>query len=213
MLIKQGSITVNGKVCSKPNQNIKNQDKIEVLKELYVSRGAYKLKEATEYYQIGLGDLVILDVGASTGGFTEFCLRQGAEHVVAVDVGSDQLVAPIRNDSRVTSLEKTDIRDLSQLPKNVDLVVMDVSFISIKKVIPHLLTLTDAPILTLFKPQFEVGKKMIGKKGVVAKEFQSQALSRFETWLQEQNINFSKVFQCGTLGKQGNQEYFYLISR
>ena len=172
-LIKSGSVTVNGSVCSKPSTDVTSEDKVEITGEQlrYVGRGGLKLEGAIKGFDITLDSLTCLDIGASTGGFTDCMLQNGAAMVYAVDVGHDQLAEKLRTDSRVISMEKTDIRSCT-LPSEVDFVGTDVSFISLKQILPHIMRLLKrgGKAVVLIKPQFEVGKKALNKKGIVKDE-------------------------------------------
>jgi len=175
-LIKEGSVTVNGRVIEKPAEMFDDEkdtfevsDKSELTK--FVGRGGLKLETAIRHFGIGLDNAVCLDIGASTGGFTDCMLQYGAKRVYAVDVGTSQLDSKLRGDSRVISLEKLDIRnaDSSVIPDKVDFISIDVSFISLKLILPVIgrFAADNARCTALIKPQFELGKKKIGKSGVV----------------------------------------------
>ena len=137
-LIKQGSISVNGKICVKPSFLVGNDDSVTVIGEMpkYVGRGGLKLEKALSYYKLHLDGCVCLDIGASTGGFTDCMLQNGADKVYSVDVGTNQLDDKLRCDSRVISMEKTDIRNCVGVIPAVDFISIDVSFISLKLVLP-----------------------------------------------------------------------------
>lgn len=171
-LIKEGSVAVNGNIVSKPSFYVSAEDEIEIIGELprYVGRGGLKLEKAVDLFKIRLKDLTCIDVGASTGGFTDCMLQNGAAKVYAVDVGRDQLDEKLRSDSRVISLEQTDIRDFS-LPDGeyADFIGADVSFISLKLILPRVYGLLkdDGAAVVLIKPQFEAGRSNLSKKGIV----------------------------------------------
>ncbi len=171
--IMAGLIFVNGQRADKPGLLIKEESNIEIRGSslIYVSRGGLKLEKAIKSFGLELNDRIILDVGASTGGFTDCALRNGARLVYAVDVGYGQLDWKLRNDPRVVVLERTNIRYLTgdSLPKTPDFAVIDVSFISLAKVLPKVgeLTTAGAGGVALVKPQFEAGRDKVGKKGVV----------------------------------------------
>ncbi len=167
-----GEVKVNGEVVTKAGHVVLDEDSFEIAeKPRYVSRGGVKLAGALDAFGIDVEGLSAVDVGASTGGFTDCLLQRGAEHVVAVDVGYGQLAWSLRTDDRVTVVERTNIRraDPSELGAPFDLVVADLSFISLEKVLGNLVALMgpDAQIAVLVKPQFEAGKGRVGKKGVV----------------------------------------------
>lgn len=171
--IKEGFVYVNGKKADKAGLMVNDSDRIEVLgpEERYVSRGGYKLEKAVEVNNIDLTGKVCMDVGASTGGFTDCMLQRGACRVYAVDVGTAQLADKLKRDERVISMEQTNIRYLSadMLPEAMDFVSVDVSFISLTKVLLPIKSLVTASgcVCCLIKPQFEAGRDRIGKKGVV----------------------------------------------
>lgn len=172
-LIDQGLILVNGSPASKPSQKCKEEDALAVLGDSahFVSRAAHKLEKALDIWKINLEGKTVLDVGASTGGFTQLALERGAKHVYAVDVGSDQLKENLRKDSRVSDLQKTDIRMLSAdaLPEIPDFAVCDVSFISLRLVLPKIRQLLEpsGQAVILIKPQFEAGRQAVGRGGLV----------------------------------------------
>lgn len=174
-LINIGGVSVNGKPAVKAAMEVSENDKIEIAElklPRYVGRGGIKLEGALEKWKIPLDGLICVDIGASTGGFTDCMLQHGAAKVFAVDVGNDQLHERLRKDERVISLENTDIREF-QLPEEyrdgVDFVGTDVSFISLKLVLPHIYRLLKSGqcAVALIKPQFEAGRANLSKKGVV----------------------------------------------
>ena len=174
-LIKEGSVTVNGIPAKKPSEQYEDSDDIAVAGNSditkYVGRGGLKLETAIEVFGITPKGCVCLDIGASTGGFTDCLLQNGAVRVYAVDVGNGQLAPELRADSRVISVENTDIRsaDANAIPEPVSFVTADVSFISLKAVLPEIkrFAFPGAVCCTLIKPQFELGRTRIGKNGVV----------------------------------------------
>ena len=174
-LIEAGLVTVNGIAVAKPAQKVGEGDTLEVLGDThpYVSRGGLKLEKALRAFGADVSGLVCLDVGASTGGFTDVLLRSGASHVYAVDVGTEQLHESLAKDPRVTCMERVNARTLNRamFPQPPALAVMDVSFISIKLILPALFELLgeDGRVITLVKPQFEAGRQRIGKGGIVSK--------------------------------------------
>lgn len=170
--IEAGGVTADGRLVTKASDLLDEACDLQaVAAHPYVGRGALKLVRALELWPIPVAGRVVLDVGASTGGFTEVCLQQGAARVYAVDVGRGQLHPSLSGDPRVVSLEATDARDLTQalIPEAPDLVVCDASFISLTKVLPAALALArvEADLIALVKPQFEVGPKAVGKGGLV----------------------------------------------
>lgn len=171
-MIKSGSVTVNGKKASKPSVDVAEGDLIESFEEeLYVGRGALKLEKAAEEFSLDFSGKICIDIGASTGGFTDFMLQNRAAKVYAVDVGHGQLAESLRRDSRVINAEGIDIREVSAdfFGGQADFICTDVSFISLKKIIPKIYELLkeNACAAVLIKPQFEAGRSDIGKHGIV----------------------------------------------
>lgn len=171
--IMSGLVFVNGQRADKPGTPVSPDAKVEVRGEAlpFVSRGGFKLDKALKVFPVDPKDKICIDCGASTGGFTDVLLQHGAAKVYAVDVGYGQLAWKLRTDERVVNLERTNLRYVTreQIPEDIQLAVMDVSFISIKLVLPAVkeLLLPGADIVCLIKPQFEAGREEVGKKGVV----------------------------------------------
>ena len=185
-LIQNGQISVNGKVCTKPAFAVSETDRIamEGSDIPFVGRGGLKLEHAVQQMQLSLEGMVCLDIGASTGGFTDCMLQHGAAKVYAIDVGHGQLVQSLREDPRVVNWEGTDVRSIApeQLKQPADFFSADVSFISLHHVLPYVLPLlrTGAQGVVLIKPQFEAGKEKVGKKGVVRdKKVHLEVLEQF----------------------------------
>lgn len=212
-MIKSGSITVNSVIIRKASAEVSGNDIIESSEqELYVGRGALKIEKATTEFGLDFSGKVCLDIGASTGGFTDFMLKNGAKKVFAVDVGHGQLAKSLRDDSRVVNLEGTDIRKVTveMLGGSVDFISADVSFISLKMILPKLFELLKdtANAVVLIKPQFEAGKKDVGKHGIVRdKKVHERVLLEIDAsvagaGLLAVNYTFSPV-----KGGSGNIEY------
>jgi 23S rRNA (cytidine1920-2'-O)/16S rRNA (cytidine1409-2'-O)-methyltransferase len=215
-LIKRGKVRVNGKIIEKTSAKFSPEDKIEINDVQYVSRGAYKLVKALEEFGIEVKGKNALDIGSSTGGFTEVLLEYGAEHVYAVDSGTDQLAQKLKDDQRVTSFEKTDIRNISKeiLKHNISIVAIDVSFISLSFILPTVIKLSTSPadIVVLFKPQFEVGKEFIGKNGIVKNEkVVEMSLHKFRQSLKDFCLNYVSHIESPIKGGSGNTEYLFHI--
>ena len=179
----------------------------------YVGRGGLKLKGALENFGINVRDLVALDVGASTGGFTDCLLQEGAAKVYALDVGYGQMAWKLRNDKRVILIERTNIRyfDGAGIVDRIDIAVIDASFISLKLVIPAVLKLIagDAFILALVKPQFEAGRDEVGKRGVVKDPLQHQKIIEDITgFCRKIDLNVSGICESPLTGPAGNKEFF-----
>ena len=172
-LIKSGFVVINNNICKKPSQEF--EDNIEVMLTgspvYYVGRGGLKLEKAIQFFGILLNDMICADIGASTGGFTDCMLINGAKRVYAVDVGHDQLANKLRSDSRVINLEGINVRYISEkeIPEMLDFISVDVSFISITLILHKLFDFIkeNSEMVCLIKPQFEAGKAGVGKKGVV----------------------------------------------
>lgn len=212
-MIKSGAVTVNGKAAKKASDEVAPEDSIASSEqEIYVGRGALKLEKAAAVFGIDFSGKRCLDIGASTGGFTEFMLMHGAEMVYAVDVGHDQLAESLRSDPRVVNMENTDIRTVT--PEDIggyaDFICVDVSFISLTKILPKLCELLgeNACAAVLIKPQFEAGKSDIGKRGVVKdRKVHLRVLTEIDSFvrlcgLAPINYTFSPV-----KGGSGNIEY------
>jgi 23S rRNA (cytidine1920-2'-O)/16S rRNA (cytidine1409-2'-O)-methyltransferase len=170
-LIGGGAVAVNGEVVTKSGAPVEEDARIELVREPmpYVSRGGVKLKHALDRFDVRVQGRVAADIGASTGGFTDVLLREGAARVYAIDVGYGQLAWPLRNDERVVVMERTNIRYLDALPEPIQMAVVDTSFISLRQVLPAVarLLVADGDGVVLIKPQFEAGREQVGKKGVV----------------------------------------------
>ena len=217
-LIKDGIVFVNGKNITKAAFDVEDADVIEIKGELpkYVGRGGLKLEKAVECFKIRLNGCTCIDVGASTGGFTDCMLQNGAEKVYAVDVGSDQLDEKLRNDSRVISLENTDIRAAEgKISEKADFISVDVSFISLKTVLPEVKKLfkESGTVVALIKPQFEVGKSGIGKRGVVKNpSLREKAVREIKEFSESIGFKCRGFIQSPITGGDGNIEYLICLS-
>jgi len=215
MLIAQGCIFCNEKKVLKSSMKVEESDKLEVKEmNIYVSRGAYKMEKALVDFDINPKDLIVADVGASTGGFTQVCLEAGARKVYAIDVGHDQLSEILKEDARVVNLEGTNIKFPLELDEKVDLCVVDLSFISIKLVFLNIYNLlkSGGSAIVLIKPQFEAGKERMGKQGLISDEVRLVVLAEVKEWFKENNFDIQKVTESPIKGnKSGNIEYLSLI--
>jgi len=219
-LILAGKVRVAGSRIEKAGTFLPVQAPLEVIGPAhpFVSRGGVKLRHALEVFHLDPRGRVCLDIGASTGGFTDCLLQAGARLVVAVDVGYGQLAARLRNDPRVHVLERTNVRhlDASQLPVRPDLATIDVSFISLAQVLPVMVRLLDPPgeIVALVKPQFEVGKGQVGKRGVVRDPAQHRAvLERMARLATDLGLGVLGATASPILGPMGNREFLmYLVA-
>ena len=211
-LIIAGRVLVNEQKVEKPGQSVDSESAIRLLGEdlRYVSRGGLKLERALEYWNIDVSDKRCMDVGASTGGFTDCMLQHGAAKVIAVDTGYGQIEMKLRNDPRVTLLEKTNARYLQ--PKDVEPVefaAMDVSFISATLVLPAVVEAAKPEsVVVLVKPQFEVGREQIGKGGIVRDEnAQTAAIGKVRDSLQQLGFTVRDPIESPILGAEGNREF------
>ena len=213
LLIQEGKVLVNGQPITKASHSYETDAKITLTtNEQYVSRGAQKLAKAIERFKIDPKDKIIADVGASTGGFTDYLLQHGAKKVYAIDVGHSQLAPQLETDPRVVNMESTDIRTLKNLPEKIDFAVVDLSFISLRLTLPAIAKLTST-IITLFKPQFEAGPQLVPRDGVIKDPETIQlVLTEFEQWCTENHFQIEKNTPSPIKGKGGNQEILLLIS-
>lgn len=212
--IEAGLVTADGRTVAKPSEKVAEDAVVEAeAAHRWVGRGALKLERALDLWPVAAEGRVVLDVGASTGGFTEVCLDRGAARVFAVDVGTGQLHPKVAADPRVLNLEKTDARDLTPavITEAPSLVVCDVSFISLSKVLPTALDLAapGADLITLVKPQFEAdGPKAVGKKGVVKDpEAHAAAVAKVRDWLEATGWIVREVADSPITGGDGNVEF------
>lgn len=224
-LIMAGSVLVNGQKVFKPSIEVKSDDEITILeKPKYVSRGGYKLEGAIKDFGVNPEGKVCLDIGSSTGGFTDCLLKHGAKLIYAVDVGHGQLDYSLRNDSRVILYEGFNARYLDELvtkgevklSEDISLVVMDVSFISLTKIILPVSNVVSVgtEFLVLIKPQFELEPKFVGKGGIVKEEYHNLAIEKVRSFLVENDFVVRGVEKSHIKGTDGNQEYFvYFIKR
>ena len=221
-LIKAGAVSVNGKIVEKSAFEVGENDDVEIVGETlkYVGRGGLKLEKALEIAKIDLSGKTCLDIGASTGGFTDCMLQNGAKMVYAVDVGTNQLDEKLRSDARVVSLENTDIRDFF-LNSDVDFIGADVSFISLKLILPHIFRLlkTDGTAVVLVKPQFEagtssVGRKALSKKGVVTDEkARLKIVGEVKDFAQQCGFAVILTEESPITGGSGNVEYLMILEK
>lgn len=217
-LIKRGDVLVNGNKRVKASYKVKIDDEVVVKEGIkFVSRSGNKLAAALEAFNIQVKDTICLDIGSSTGGFTDCLLQNGALKVYAVDVGTNQLDKRLLKDKRVKSFEGVDIRtfDQNKIKDDLDIIVVDVSFISIEHILPTIKTFSNKKtnIVLLFKPQFEVGKSNI-KKGVVRDEkILSEALEKGKMKIEQSGFKVHGYIKSPIKGKEGNQEYLLVFTR
>lgn len=219
-MIMAGEVIVNGKPVLKPGTFVdKGCDiKIERKRPAYISRGGIKLEGALVAFSIDVRGKVIMDVGASTGGFTHCLLMRGAERVYAIDVGYGQLAWVLRQDPRVVVLERTNIRYLSRerIQEEIDMATIDVSFISLEKVIPKVMEFLkkEGEIVALIKPQFEVGKGEVGKGGIVREvEKHIRVIERIKSFCTDLGLKVMGIVKSPIPGADGNTEYFIYLKK
>ena len=209
--IQLGRVYVNGRVAVKAGEFVDEASDVAMsAPERYVSRAGLKLASVAHKFAVSFDDAVVLDVGSSTGGFTDYALQHGARLVYAVDVGTNQLHPKLREDRCVELHEKTDIRDFSpaQVP---DVIVIDVSFISLRQILPHIRTLAglNTKIIAMVKPQFEAGRRQLGQSGVIKNNtIRRQILADFEAWAKHYFVIIDKK-DSDVAGAKGNVERFY----
>jgi len=221
-LVMSGKVLVGEQRVDKPSELFSSESVIrikgEAEKHKYVGRGGLKLERALNDFHIQPNEYVCLDVGASTGGFTDCLLQNGAKKVISVDVGTNQIVWKLRNDEKVEVRENTNARNLKpeDFAEKFDLIVMDVSFISVTKIFCALLPLlkNKGKIITLVKPQFEVKKGEVGKGGVVREtEKHKEVLLRVNQAAERIGLNVSGVIESPILGADGNKEFLVLYEK
>lgn len=210
-LILAGKVRVGGETVRRPDRTVSEDAPVAVDTEpSYASRGALKLGPALDRFAVDPAGRLCADIGASTGGFTDVLLRRGAARVYALDVGRGLLHWRLRQDPRVVVIERTNARDLTSFPEAVDLVVVDVSFISLEKVLPAILRAAPAAeVVALFKPQFEVGRANVGKGGIVRSLAAVEAaLARFRAWCAASGYRIAGETPSEVAGAGGNREIF-----
>ena len=210
-VIHQGLVKVNGIVQCKSSYKVSDADTIDadIKHPQFVGRAGYKLDYALREFNVSVQDAVALDSGLSTGGFTDCLLQHGARHVYGVDVGTAQVHRKIAHSRRVTVMEQTDLRD-AELPEKVDIVTLDLSFISVLKVMDsvHKLIKDGGALIILIKPQFEVGKENLGSQGVVYNDnIRQETVQRVLAGVQSFGFELQEWGESPILGKTGNKEY------
>lgn len=211
--IKMGKVTVDGRVMMKPGLFVRPDAIIKLTAEdQYVSRAGLKLASVAKLLKLDFRDKIVLDVGSSTGGFTDYSLRNGAKKVYAVDVGTNQLHPSLQGHKQIELHEKTDIRDF-YMKDAPDIVVIDVSFISLREILPHIheyLSGKHTIVAAMVKPQFEAGKDQTNKGIIKNDAMRRQILKDFELWAKHLFVIVDKR-DSGVAGAKGNQERFYLL--
>jgi len=217
--IMAGEIRINGRVAKKASDLVMAEHEIQIAaRSRYVGRGGLKLEGAIAHFQIVCEGRVGLDIGASTGGFTDCLLQHGAKKVFAVDVGHGQLAWKIRDDSRVITLEKTNARNLSraEIPEPIDICAVDVSFISLTLILPNAFELLtpNGVILALIKPQFELAREDVGRGGIVrSSELHAKAQQKVVAFAETIGANVEGLVPSTITGTDGNQEFFICLRK
>ena len=211
--IRLGYVFLNKKIVQKSGTMVSDADEIKLeKKETYVSRAGLKLASVAEYFHLNFQDKTVLDIGSSTGGFTDYSLRHGAKKVFAVDVGTDQLHPSLRSNPKIALHEKTDIRDF-YADEVIDIIVGDVSFISLREILPHVaenLMNSDTVLIAMVKPQFEAGRHQVNKGIIKNDKVRRQILSDFEDWARKYFVVLDKK-DSEVAGSKGNLERFYKL--
>jgi len=216
-LVMAGKVAVGGKVMAKAGTLVAEDAEVTVAEPPpFVGRGGIKLDHALNQFGLDVSNRVAVDIGASTGGFTDSLLKRGASRVYAVDVGYGQLDYRLRQDPRVVVMERINARYPFSLPEKADLATFDLSFISVEKVIPSVARLLrdDGYLLVLLKPQFEARKEEVGRGGVVKQpEIQARVLGRFIAWLIEHGFRLGGLVASPIAGASGNREFVVMLRR
>ncbi|HHX57572.1 MAG TPA: TlyA family RNA methyltransferase [Clostridiales bacterium] len=219
-MIKSGQVTINGNSCDKPSKIIFENDKLEIIGETlkYAGRGGLKFEHALDKFEISVKECVCVDIGASTGGFTDCMLQNGAKKVYAVDVGHSQLVEVLKNNIKVVNMEKTDVRTLTKQSFNesINFIATDVSFISLKLVLPKIYELLEdnCQAVVLIKPQFEAGKSNLNKNGIVRdSKVHIKVLKDIYSYSQSLGFSIKGLCFSSIKGGKGNIEYLMLLEK
>lgn len=215
--IMAGEVRINGQVAAKASDSVQESHEISVAsRSRYVGRGGIKLQGALAHFGVDCSDKIGLDIGASTGGFTDCLLQHGATKVYAVDVGHGQLAWKIRDDPRVITLEKTNARQLTaaEIPEPIALCTIDVSFISLTLILPNAFELItpDGVILALIKPQFELAREDVGRGGIVrSSALHEKAQRKVAAFAENMGARVGGLFPSSITGADGNQEFFICL--
>ena len=215
-LIMAGKVTASGKVVTKPGTQVDEDASLELAEKLpFVSRGGFKLAHALDEFKLDVNSLTAMDVGASTGGFTDCLLQRGAKRVYAIDVGYGQLDYKLRQDPRVVVMERVNAHYPFSMPEKVNIATIDLSFVSVTKVLPNITALLTQPghIIVLFKPQFEAERKEVGKGGIIKDpQVHAQVLGRFIVWATGHNLRLCGLVASPILGAEGNKEFLIILT-
>ena len=214
-LIKRRFVSVNETIVTKPGIFLNNNTKLHIkAHEGFVSRAGEKLNSVVDKFKLDFADKLVLDVGSSTGGFSELALRRGARKVIAVELGTNQMHPRLRQDSRIELHEKTDIRDFTT-NEHIDIAVIDVSFVSLREILPAVsrLSKTDSLIVAMVKPQFEAGESDLKHKGIIKNDNMRRGILKdFENWCRTNFVIEAKA-DSKVAGSKGNIERFYLLHK
>jgi len=215
-IIMAGKVTVSGKVITKPGTQVDENASLELAQKLpYVSRGGIKLAHSLDEFKLDVTSLIAMDIGASTGGFTDCLLQRGAKRVYAIDVGYGQLDYKLRQDPRVVVMERINAHYPFSLPGRVNMTTIDLSFISVTKVIPNLIGHLIQPgyIIILFKPQFEAKRKEVPKGGIIKDpQVHANVLGRFIVWATDHDLRLRGLVASPILGAEGNKEFLVFMT-
>ena len=215
-IIMAGKVTVSGKVITKPGTQVDEDASLELAEKMpYVSRGGIKLAHALDEFKLDITSLTAMDVGASTGGFTDCLLQRGAKRIYAIDVGYGQLDYKLRQDPRVVVMERVNAHHPFSLPEKVNIATIDLSFISVTNVIPNVIGHLTQPgyIIILIKPQFEAERKEVPKGGIIKDpQVHALVLGRFINWVTDHDLRLSGLVASPLLGAEGNKEFLVLLT-
>jgi 23S rRNA (cytidine1920-2'-O)/16S rRNA (cytidine1409-2'-O)-methyltransferase len=216
-LVLAGEVLVDGQPAQKPGMKVPISAELELIAPLpYVSRGGYKLAAALDQFEIDVSNCICADVGACTGGFTDVLLKRNARRVYAIDVGYGQLDWNLRNNQQVVVMERTNARYLGTLPETIEFICVDVSFISLRLILPvaNNWLASDGDIVSLIKPQFEAGPEKVGKGGVIRNpEIHRQVLEDFTRWSVENQLYPAGLIPSPIVGASGNREFLIWLKQ
>lgn len=216
--IVQGKVKVDGKIVDKPGTLVKESAEIycDTYEPKYVSRAGFKLEKALDFFNIDVKDLVALDAGISTGGFTDCLVQRGIKHVYGVDVGYGQVHEKVAKNPVVTVIERTNLKDLSGLPEKVDIVTLDLSFISVLKVIPSVLNFLkdSSKLVILIKPQFEAERNQVGSGGIIRdSKVHQEVIDKVVSGIKSYGFEFHGVTDSPIEGSSGNKEFLAYFTK
>lgn len=217
VMVMEGAVVADNRTVIKPSTLVREDAEVHLLQSpRFVGRGGLKLEGALDEFQVDVTSLVVVDVGSSTGGFTDCLLKRGASKVYAVDVGYGQLDYRLRQDPRVVVMERVNARYPFTLPEPVDLATVDISFISLEKVVPTVADVVrgGGRLIVLVKPQFEAGRRHVSKGGLVKDPLVHAAvLGRFICWAVDRGFRLEGLVASPILGAEGNREFFVLLRK